>query len=848
MSEDIQSSFTLDIEDLVAKLNEASARMEETAHKMEEGWAGVGEAVEGIQHKISQAFEVTGAALAYEAIEKVVEVFKEGAEQATEMEHASLRLGITMAEYQGLELAADQAGVGMDRLTRAGVMLDAKLNQAREGNERLRAEFLAAGVSASELADKNFRGADALVSFGQHADNTAVQMQLVGVRNSEVMAVLPQLAQGWDALADAAQRHGAISEEQADRLHELHAAFAVAEFETKNYKLAILSDLAPAMEVAIDWFREFVGWVKGLVQTFKDDFMPVFDRVAEAFRAMHTIWNQNTEATDGFAEAWNALTGGLSVGEFLIKAVAEALAFVSKAMLAAGEISWELNEQFSAVWEKTTLGAQAMATAVTKALHMDFSGATKAWEDYEAKTVAIDKRTVDEIRASRQRLRDEIAVIDAPLPPSKPYVADDPEKEERKPPKGNLPDLGKKDKDDPTLDALKLELEEARKGSEERIALAYEVAARMVDIGKGTTKEAIAAEKVIMSALKEKHDLEIKLAEEAAKAENQEVTEGLKNAQKVLDEEYKSKEISADQYAKLSDTVTQAELQNQLSFISKMEDLNKEDQLKMKALAAERVKVQQAADDQIAEHSRKKNEEIEKSWMSITQPITAAYGNMFNDMVKKHESFHKAFKNLEGSLISDMLNATLKMAEDWAAKELAKTAASQFGTDARGLLNKLAVQTGMVTDDTAASATISTSAAEGAAAAMASTAAIPIIGPELAPEAGAAMYAGIMAYDVAASAEGGFDIPSGVNPLTQLHSREMVLPAPLADTVRDAMTNHSGAGSSGEGGETHHHYNFNVHSMDSSDVGKFFNKHAPRLVRALHEETKRFNTPLHGKK
>lgn len=34
------------------------------------------------------------------------------------------------------------------------------------------------------------------------------------------------------------------------------------------------------------------------------------------------------------------------------------------------------------------------------------------------------------------------------------------------------------------------------------------------------------------------------------------------------------------------------------------------------------------------------------------------------------------------------------------------------------------------------------------------------------------------------SAEGGFDIPAGVNPLTQLHAREMVLPASLADQVR----------------------------------------------------------------
>jgi hypothetical protein len=39
----------------------------------------------------------------------------------------------------------------------------------------------------------------------------------------------------------------------------------------------------------------------------------------------------------------------------------------------------------------------------------------------------------------------------------------------------------------------------------------------------------------------------------------------------------------------------------------------------------------------------------------------------------------------------------------------------------------------------------------------------------------------------------GFDIPAGVNPVTQLHQREMVLPAELADAVRD-MTGGGGGG------------------------------------------------------
>ena len=50
-----------------------------------------------------------------------------------------------------------------------------------------------------------------------------------------------------------------------------------------------------------------------------------------------------------------------------------------------------------------------------------------------------------------------------------------------------------------------------------------------------------------------------------------------------------------------------------------------------------------------------------------------------------------------------------------------------------------------------------------------------------------------------ASAAQGYDIPSGVNPVTQLHQREMVLPAKHADVIRDMA---DGGGGKREG-DTH---------------------------------------------
>jgi hypothetical protein len=80
---------------------------------------------------------------------------------------------------------------------------------------------------------------------------------------------------------------------------------------------------------------------------------------------------------------------------------------------------------------------------------------------------------------------------------------------------------------------------------------------------------------------------------------------------------------------------------------------------------------------------------------------------------------------------------------------------------------------------------IGAKASEAGAGAAASQASIPYVGPALALAAMAAVFAGVMGMGSSVpSAAGGFDIPAGVNPLTQLHEKEMVLPAKYADAVR----------------------------------------------------------------
>ena len=83
--------------------------------------------------------------------------------------------------------------------------------------------------------------------------------------------------------------------------------------------------------------------------------------------------------------------------------------------------------------------------------------------------------------------------------------------------------------------------------------------------------------------------------------------------------------------------------------------------------------------------------------------------------------------------------------------------------------------------------------------------------------------AAVLSFNVF-SAASGFDVPSGLSPLTQLHPNEMVLPADLANTVR-------ANNAAGDGGSSQKNLSINVTSMDSRDVLAMFNN--PVTLRGL---------------
>jgi tetratricopeptide (TPR) repeat protein len=127
--------------------------------------------------------------------------------------------------------------------------------------------------------------------------------------------------------------------------------------------------------------------------------------------------------------------------------------------------------------------------------------------------------------------------------------------------------------------------------------------------------------------------------------------------------------------------------------------------------------------------------------------------------------------------------------------------------------------------------TIVRAAARAAAETYSALAGIPIVGPALATAASIGVFGAVMALGAFASAKGGYDVPAGINPLTQLHSQEMVLPADLANNIRSM--------SGGGGGQT---INLHVHAVDAASVEKLFKNHGKSIAKSLRYQARNYVT------
>lgn len=249
--------------------------------------------------------------------------------------------------------------------------------------------------------------------------------------------------------------------------------------------------------------------------------------------------------------------------------------------------------------------------------------------------------------------------------------------------------------------------------------------------------------------------------------------------------------------------------------------------------------------DQIALAKSKHNTEIikqdteifneQKSMMErALSPISNAIQTSVTGIIMGTTTMKKALSNIFQSIMGEFVAFVTKKTMTWLAGEIALTGITRMWSGIRQALGFTEAATTVATKTGEATAVVGANAAEAASGAAASQASIPYVGPILAAAAFAAMAGLVLGAKSMFSAKGGFDIPAGVNPVTQLHEREMVLPAEYADTIRSMA---GGASLAGAGGPVVH-----IHTTyaDARGIRKLFTENSNELVRGLKNANRRF--------
>lgn len=197
--------------------------------------------------------------------------------------------------------------------------------------------------------------------------------------------------------------------------------------------------------------------------------------------------------------------------------------------------------------------------------------------------------------------------------------------------------------------------------------------------------------------------------------------------------------------------------------------------------------------------------------LNIFKGMETAFAEAASNMILQAQTLQQALSNVFKSVftvfVQEMIVKPLAMS---AARVIRESALYQALTGV--VVTSQAAASGAVVGMKAGETTavVAGNAAQAATGAAASQASIPWVGPVLAMAAAAAMMSFVMGMGGKGgststsitripSASGGFDIPRGLNPMTQLHEQEMVLPAHIANPLRESLAQ---GGAPGQGGDS----------------------------------------------
>lgn len=684
------------------KMAPAAEHAAESLHHMHEESEGLGGTLEDLKGKFEHVLEFTGAAIAFEVLEKIGEKLEELADRALEFNHAAESLGVSVTTFQGIAQAANDMGLDVGRVERVMFSLTQRMDEARQKGGDAALAFNKLGISNQDLGNTGFTAVEAMQQLGSEANSNTELIGLLGARMASVIPLLREMSANHNLFSESAKEVNALLPSEVADMIEFYKTMDNAKDSMENF-------LTRALIPAIPFFQQLIEDLKEL-----SDAGPVFSGVISSIG-------------EALGEVIVYATTWIYRIKLVLTALGDAFTYVLDAMRTQQQVVSELaHGQFADAMQTMQRGALL--------LKQDINNLSDDW------VAGIDRGN-----AAIQRMKDALSGLSEIHPNL--------QKEEM--PK-QLP-VGVED--DTTYmaymkDRIKIHedmISQELKDDEEYLTLAVKNAQ---DIARGVMEAQLGQAKQSEALLNDRAKVEM-----------------FGNVREL------------DNYKQLIDQ----KLEAQIAYLDKLESLAAAEGKDTEKYESEKIKATQAAALERTKAEQKAAQDIRKAWDGVFKPIEASFTDNITKMIEGTESFGQAWRNILSSILDTFIKTIANMVVQWLL----------------GMLENLII------GKTTALSQISANAGVAATAAMASVAAIPFVGWAMAPEVGAATYGTAMAYSASiASAAGGYDIPAGINPQAQLHEKEMVLPAHIADPLRQMISGGGGGGPK---------VALNVHQMDSEN-------------------------------
>ena len=804
----VQVSFGADTSGLESGLQKISAQLTEffgNATKGMEGFKGAGEGLGSLIEGLGGALTGIGAMLAGGAI--FAEGIKAAQEEAAEVRNLMNSLGMTAEEASKMKIALELVGISAEEYVGIAMKFDMMLRKNEEGLKKLGVVTRDQNghLLAQDLLLKN--AANTMMEYKAGTDRNAVAMALLGRSAAEAFKLLKLNDGVKERAAELAEKLGEImTDEELENV--------------KRYKMEMA-----ATGVAIDAFSENLGGavmpgLTKMAQAFMEIVMSVMPAIKAAFDLLgdtvSALGDIVKSTVDSIVELLNYLAGktsetvGNSIpGDWLTWE--NVLKSIRTTILALKEIivmtidALVLGTKQLLAFQDAVAGAAAdvvMLRDPSAGLKARWKEAMDAGKEWNEKQVAMEKRFSSELEAIWFK-RDEAEK--RAKGGNKDYTGQD--KKDKagngKGDKGRMSawaeeidqlryrymlehDLREMSKEDELAEWEKIK-QRHKLTSQERLEISRRESRLRIEILKDEKRqqEAMAAESI-------QSERELSLGRVAVDEENAKVA-------------YDLHQSSFDEYQNQLVQFEDRRYEIEKAALERLIELDAQDPRNAVKVQQERSKLlvlEQQHGLKYLQIVNATTREASKKWQELFKSLNDGFSRSLAGFIVGTQNLQQMMSGIYQTLLQSLV--------DFVAKQIAAG------------IESLVFHKAVATEE------IPRHAAVAASEAAESVAGTPVVGPELAAAAYASTFSMVMGG--MAFAAQGYDIPAGVNPITQLHQREMVLPAPYADLIR-GMAEKRGQPQPSPSQEV----NLHVSAIDGQSVRRFMVQNKAELVRGLRE-------------